>query len=106
MDSWVLESASSPETGPASPERGLTQEAVLVARTQLFALPWMSVVLAACTGLVGSPTGPGGPGDNLGGATGDGDLYPGTGRTGAHRLNNTEYDNTVRDLLGTDLKLA
>jgi hypothetical protein len=78
-----------------------------VARTQLLALPFMGAVLAACTGLLDAPTGPGGPAD-LAGAAGDGNvsLYPGTGRTGAHRLNNTEYDNTVHDLLGTDQKLA
>jgi hypothetical protein len=80
-----------------------------VARIQLIALPFMGALLGACTGLLDAPSGPGGPGDHLGGASGDdGDvsLYPGTGRTGAQRLNNAEYDNTVHDLLGTDLQPA
>jgi hypothetical protein len=80
-----------------------------VLRLKYLSLPIMGAALAACTGLLDAPSGPGGPSDAppLPGGDGDGDsLYPGTGRTGAHRLNNTEYDNTVHDLLGTELALA
>ena len=42
-------------------------------------------------------------GDSAGGA---GDQRPDPGRVTARRLNRTEYDNTIRDLLGVDLKPA
>jgi hypothetical protein len=79
-----------------------------VLRRNYLSLPILGAALTACTGLLDAPSGPAGPDDSLG-ESGDGDgdsLYPGTGRTGAHRLNNTEYDNTTRDLLGTELTLA
>ena len=47
----------------------------------------------------GSPTPGGGGGPGVGGAGALGVVDP--GRVGIHRLNNTEYDNTVHDLLGT-----
>lgn len=72
-----------------------------------------SASLAACTGLLGDGTdGADGPLDD-GDGDGDGDDGPinddGTtgpqgldpGRVTLHRLNRNEYDNTVRDLLGT-----
>src|SRR6185503_14184408 len=88
-----------------------------------------AVAIAGCTGEIGgsasrpgaggarsgSAVGPGGP-DGSGNGTGNGsgtagaNGAPGTGGAGSvtagvervaiHRLNNTEYDNTVRDLLG------
>src|SRR4029078_7851759 len=63
----------------------------------------IAAALAGCTGKVGGGGGAGG----TGGSTG---LPPGAtrpitpGRVVAHRLNNVEYDNTVRDLVGVDLK--
>jgi hypothetical protein len=71
-------------------------------------------VIWACTGKIGDIGKPhgsiGGPSTGTGsGTTGTGAGTAGTGggavvdpgRVGLHRLNNTEYDNTVRDLLGT-----
>ena len=64
---------------------------------------------ASCTGSLDSPLGPstrGEPGQAPDG-TDDGEQGAlGLGRTGLRRLNNTEYDNTVRDLLGTKLTPA
>src|SRR5690242_9268277 len=60
----------------------------------------MAAALFGCTGKFGGTTG---------GAAGSTVLPPGAagpinpGRVVAHRLNNVEYDNTVRDLLGVDL---
>ncbi|HEY7373835.1 MAG TPA: DUF1592 domain-containing protein [Polyangia bacterium] len=57
-----------------------------------------TAALAGCTGKIGSA-----------GGGGSGPLPPGLagpinpGRVVAHRLNNVEYDNTVRDLVGLDL---
>lgn len=59
-----------------------------------------ALALALCAGAVGcssDDTPPGGPGT---GATGD------PGRVTMHRLNRVEYNNTVRDLLGTSLTPA
>src|SRR4051812_33912580 len=56
-----------------------------------------------CTGKIGATTGtPGSAGSTAlpPGATGP--INP--GRVVAHRLNNVEYDNTVRDLVGVDVK--
>jgi hypothetical protein len=71
------------------------------------ALALCSVFLASCTGSIGSAgtgasDGPraGGPG----GARPEAGVDP--GRVGIHRLNNTEYNNTVRDLLGTTSRPA
>ena len=64
----------------------------------------IAAALAGCTGKVG------GGGGGAGGAGGSTVLPPGVagpinpGRVVAHRLNNVEYDNTVRDLVGVDLK--
>src|SRR5215467_9951392 len=66
------------------------------------AVPVRAIVLVAallgCTGRIGA-----------GGGNGSTNLPPGLagpinpGRVAAHRLNNVEYDNTVRDLIGLDL---
>src|SRR6476659_2206053 len=56
--------------------------------------------IAGCTGKVGPTSGPTGSTVLPPGATGP--INP--GRVVAHRLNNIEYDNTIRDLLGMDLK--
>ena len=56
--------------------------------------------IAGCTGRVGPTSGPGGSTVLPPGATGP--INP--GRVVAHRLNNIEYDNTIRDLLGVDSK--
>jgi len=63
----------------------------------------IAAALAGCTGKVGGGGGAGGTGGSTvlpPGATGP--INP--GRVVAHRLNNVEYDNTVRDLVGVDLK--
>lgn len=91
-------------------------------RLSASALLVSSVLLAACTGniagglddsLVLEPSpatpvdDPLAPGTDAGGASPP--LPPGTidpGRVAIHRLNNTEYDNTLRDLLGTASKPA
>src|SRR4051812_49067756 len=80
---------------------------------------FMGVLLAclplACTGEIGdgpaanqrpgSRSGPETPRGGVGGTTGGGaDLDP--GRVTLRRLNRTEYDNTLRDLLGTTLRPA
>jgi Protein of unknown function (DUF1592)/Protein of unknown function (DUF1588)/Protein of unknown function (DUF1585)/Protein of unknown function (DUF1587)/Protein of unknown function (DUF1595) len=69
-------------------------------------------VLAGCTGSIGAPRGT----DTSGGSGGNGPSGPGAGRppdgsidpgrVGIHRLNNTEYNNTVRDLLATTSRPA
>src|SRR6185369_6932102 len=58
----------------------------------------MAAALAGCTGKIG-PAGGGGSGPLPPGLAGP--INP--GRVVAHRLNNVEYDNTVRDLVGVDL---
>jgi hypothetical protein len=70
----------------------------------------------ACTGTIrgaGAPSGGGEAGGAAGagmtGAAGTAPAMPGEidpGRVTLHRLNNTEYDNTVRDLLGTATRPA
>jgi hypothetical protein len=98
-------------------------------RTNGTACVWLSIALslAACSGEIQRNQGPGGsapfaPGESRGGVTASGTTpsgsKPGAGnqdpgsagtggtgvpdvnRVGIHRLNNSEYDNTVRDLLG------
>jgi hypothetical protein len=78
------------------------------------------VVVLAFLGLTGcraSIDGPGGEGTSMGGGAsgGSGAVLPppatpeagvDPGRVGIHRLNNGEYDNTVRDLLGTSARPA
>jgi hypothetical protein len=66
------------------------------------------VLVAACTGRIGPPSGgesgPGGPataGDPMAM-----NQASSVGRTGPRRLTNVEYDNTVHDLLGTEQNLA
>ena len=68
---------------------------------------WLSlVVLLGCEGAIGGSDGPvgsnpfSGPGEGAAGVTAV------TGAQGMHRLNRTEYRNTVRDLLGTQLDPA
>jgi Protein of unknown function (DUF1592)/Protein of unknown function (DUF1588)/Protein of unknown function (DUF1587)/Protein of unknown function (DUF1595)/Protein of unknown function (DUF1585) len=74
-----------------------------------------SLIWTGCTGNLGAPQGPGGesPGGSVseGTSQSDGPSSLGSseqalGRTGARRLSNVEYDNTVRDLLGTEQRLA
>jgi hypothetical protein len=68
--------------------------------------------LFACTGESGFPAGPSGRGlDSVfGTGEGDGDAVGAPdrepGRVTLHRLNRVEYNNTVRDLLGTTLRPA
>lgn len=80
-----------------------------------FSLSLLAFATAACGSSVdgdgkGQP-GSGGSGQGSGGAVSiaggpvlEGDADP--GRVPIHRLNNTEYNNTVRDLLGTSLRPA
>jgi Protein of unknown function (DUF1592)/Protein of unknown function (DUF1588)/Protein of unknown function (DUF1595)/Protein of unknown function (DUF1587)/Protein of unknown function (DUF1585) len=73
----------------------------------------VGILLLGCTGWIegstGSDIGTGGPGPG-GGLGQSGGPGPASsvdpGRVGIHRLNNTEYDNTVRDLLGTSAQPA
>ncbi|HET6280826.1 MAG TPA: DUF1592 domain-containing protein [Polyangia bacterium] len=69
----------------------------------------------ACNGEIGGvggapppPSGGGGNGPIGGGGSGPGPLGPGVdpGSKGLHRLNSTEYNNTIADLLGTTLTPA
>jgi hypothetical protein len=68
-------------------------------------LAFCTAILASCTGRIGTPGAgstdgtPSGPGARL-----EAGIDP--GRVGIHRLNNTEYNNTVRDLLGTSSQPA
>src|SRR5688572_27071882 len=59
------------------------------------------VLSTGCMGSSGAPAGPGAPEggslDSIDGRGPDGD----PGRVTLHRLNRAEYNNTVRDLLGT-----
>lgn len=81
------------------------------------------ILCAALAGCSGQVDGPRGPDVTVpGGATGAGNtgampFSPGSapqgaggpinpGRVVAHRLNKVEYDNTIRDLIGADLKLS
>jgi hypothetical protein len=57
----------------------------------------LALALAGCTGRIGNPGGGGSTTMPPGLA---GPINP--GRVVAHRLNNVEYDNTVRDLVGVD----
>jgi hypothetical protein len=50
----------------------------------------------------GASSSGGSSGDGQGGSGGTGGAENDAGRVGIHRLNNLEYDNTVRDLLGVD----
>jgi hypothetical protein len=67
------------------------------ARSRAIAAAAIAAALAGCTG-------------EIGGGSGSTVLPPGLagpinpGRVVAHRLNNVEYDNTVRDLVGVDLR--
>ena len=70
----------------------------------------LAATLAGCTGTI-TPAGQGsggGAGPNGSGGAGNGPPPAGTdpGRVTAHRLNRVEYNNTVRDLLGTARSLA
>src|SRR3954447_5574499 len=75
-------------------------------RLPSFGLVGLLALASGCTGSVGAPEGPstdfasvnGSPTDGSGSAA-DGD----PGRVTLHRLNRAEYNNTVRDLLGTTL---
>ncbi|HLZ09802.1 MAG TPA: DUF1587 domain-containing protein, partial [Chloroflexota bacterium] len=76
--------------------------------------------MAGCTGAIGDPGGQGAPGSgstrtggtsgpgsgsgtgSTGGTTTGGSVTPEPGRVTIRRLNQTEYDNTVHDLLGTN----
>jgi hypothetical protein len=66
-----------------------------------------AAILASCTGSIGASGEPGTSGSHPGagpGARPQAGIDP--GRVGIHRLNNTEYNNTVRDLLGTKSRPA
>jgi hypothetical protein len=69
------------------------------ARYALFGLV-ASLSIAACVGEIGGSSGSG-SGAGAGASAGSD-----SGRVTAHRLNRTEYNNTVRDLLGTKLTPA
>jgi hypothetical protein len=68
-----------------------------------------SAALTGCTGQLEGPSGAGQPTTAGAGASAGANVAPGAlpqtgadpGRVGIHRLNNAEYDNTLRDLLGT-----
>jgi hypothetical protein len=63
----------------------------------------MAAALFGCTGKIGATTGgPGSAGSTVLPPGAVGPINP--GRVVAHRLNNVEYDNTVRDLVGVDVK--
>jgi len=72
-------------------------------RSALLVGAW-ALGLLACSGSVGGGPGGGpdpGPGPGSGGAgVMPGPLMGDVNRVAIHRLNNAEYDNTVRDLLG------
>ena len=77
-----------------------------------YTLALLSGALVACTSGVApdgampsTGVGGGSPGA-VGGASSTPDPAIDPGRVGIHRLNNTEYDNTVRDLLGTTTQPA
>jgi hypothetical protein len=62
----------------------------------------LALALAGCTGHIGKANGATGGGGSTTMPPGlAGPINP--GRVVAHRLNNVEYDNTVRDLIGLDL---
>src|SRR5690349_9360275 len=68
-------------------------------------------LVAGCTGSIGDRVGSrGNTGSGPSTIVPPGDLPPGSagpinpGRVVAHRLNKVEYDNTIRDLIGFDLK--
>src|SRR4051794_35620503 len=63
----------------------------------------LAATLFGCTGKIGATTGgPGTAGSTVLPPGAVGPINP--GRVVAHRLNNVEYDNTVRDLVGVDVK--
>src|SRR5260221_7040230 len=71
------------------------------------------MIAVACTGKIGDTSAPSsGPGSGItttgttGGNSGTGGVVIDPGRVGIHRLNNTEYNNTVRALLGTQSQPA
>ncbi|HKQ68300.1 MAG TPA: DUF1592 domain-containing protein [Polyangiaceae bacterium] len=67
----------------------------------------MAALFVGCSGTIGDGLGDSTrPGGSSGSGTSVVELPPGTdpGRVALHRLNRAEYNNTVRDLLGTSLK--
>ena len=77
--------------------------------------PLLALALSGCTGVIDDPNGSaGGGGDGLDGPAGRGSLSPEECAEGLRpgplaplpRLTRSEYDNTVRDLLGDDSKPA
>lgn len=64
------------------------------------ALPPPAAGAAGATGAAGTTGAAGGGGPGGGGQGGDIAILPDPGRQPPHHLNNLEYDNTVRDLLG------
>lgn len=77
--------------------------ALLVGRIGKAVLALSSLVLAGCTATLGFGE-EDGPADDDPGVFREAEIDP--GRVVIHRLNNTEYNNTVRDLLGTSLAPA
>jgi len=68
----------------------------------------LAVLLAACEGAISGPVRAGQPDESLTGTppASEGEVVVDPGRVGIHRLNNQEYDNTVRDLFGTSTRFA
>ena len=62
------------------------------------------VLLAACEGTIEGPGSGTRPGEGPTTTPPDGEVTVDPGRVGIHRLNNAEYDNTIRDLLGTSTR--
>ena len=94
-----------PEIPPARPGFPSCRRTIGGARRALAAAAIAAAALAlsvtGCTGKIGEPGGSGGGSTVLPPGLA-GPINP--GRVVAHRLNNVEYDNTVRDLVGVDLK--
>jgi hypothetical protein len=105
--------------------RGLYRAVPVGCRFALIGLGLTALALSACKGAIGEPGATSGTGtvSGAGAATGAGATGAGTGGAGAStgtggavasdigittaiRLNNTQYDNTVQDLLGTTLTPA
>src|SRR5262245_34028396 len=60
----------------------------------------------SCTGVIDGGSEPGSPGSGTGTGTGPNGIANNPGRSEMHRLNNNEYNATVKDVLGTALQPA
>jgi hypothetical protein len=91
----MAELVETPSFFPSCRSRGTARSIVAVAA--------IAAALFGCTGKIGGSSGaPGTAGATALPPGVSGPINP--GRVVAHRLNNIEYDNTVRDLMGVDLK--